>query len=291
MQVVIHAGVAFSDNDRLIETLMANASVLNQHRVIPLDLAQGRQFVKVGSDSMTTGVPLPEVLIGLNEVLPDRNTCDRVVLSSDKVFGPRRAAILHGQFYPNAAERIAFLDRVLEADQIELCFALVNPASFISKLLMSLPEERRKAVLGNTDLSSLNWLSMVQDLRERAPNVQITLWANEDTPLIWGDILRTLARLPDKAALQHEYAFLASVLTDAGRAELTQLLEQIAWQDRDMLRESLTHLFDEHADPAQIEEELEIPGWTSDIVSAFSEIYEQDLAALRAMPGVRVLQP
>ena len=83
MQVVIHAGVAFSDNDRLIETLMANTAVLSQQRVIPLDLAQGRQFVKVASDSITTGVPLPEVLIGLNEVLPDRNTCDRVVLSSE----------------------------------------------------------------------------------------------------------------------------------------------------------------------------------------------------------------
>ncbi len=291
MQVVIHAGVAFSDNDCLIETLLANADGLQQQRIVPLDLAQGRQFVKVASDAMAGGANPLEVQGQLECVLPDRTACDRVIVSSDKAFGPRRTAILDGQFYPLAGERTAFVDRILNDEQIELFFGVMNPATFISKTLMSLPEDRRKAVLDNTDISCLSWLNMIEDLRDQAPDVQLTLWANEDTPLIWGDILRALAGLPEDATVLHEYAFLASLLTDTGRAELAQLVHQIGRKDRDMLRNSLAHLFDEHADPAQIEEELELPGWNADLVGAFSEIYEQDLAKIRSMPGVRVLQP
>lgn len=291
MQVVIHAGVAFSDNDCLIETLLANAETLQQHRIAPLNLAQGRQFVKVASDAMASGADPHAVQGQLEDVLPDRAACDRAIVSSDKAFGPRRTAILHEQFYPLAGERTAFWDHVLGDDQLELFFGVMNPATFISKTLMSLPENRRKAVLDNTDISSLSWLSTIEDLRDAAADVQVTLWANEDTPLIWGDILRALAGLPEDAALRHEYAFLASLLTDAGRSELAQLVHQIGPEDRDMLRNSLAHLFDEHADPAQIEEELDLPGWSADLIGAFSELYEQDMAKIRSMPGVRVLRP
>lgn len=291
MQVVIHAGAAFTDGGQLLESLLANKVALAQQGIAALTPHDCRQFVKIMSDSLAQGTPVQDAQASLGDVLPDAPGMERVVLSSEKFFGPRRAALQQGQIYPFGGNRTAYTAQLLPDCQTEIFVGLVNPGSFIPKILMSLHETQRQAILGSTDLSCLSWLSMIEDLHDMAPDVQLTLWANEDTPLIWGDIMRAMAGVPDEFALQEEYALLSSLLTETGKFQLLEHIRQEKLQDAQARRDRLAKIFEDHAQPEQIEEELDLPGWSAEIIGAFSELYQQDLATIQTMPNIRFLKP
>lgn len=290
MQVAIHAGAAFTDEGHLLTSLLANASAMSDRSVVPLTAQDGRLFVKTMSDALAQDVAISVAGKKLAETLPDDPEVERAIVSSDKFFGPRRTALLNGQIYPFAGQRTAYTQQLLEGTKIELFFGLANPGFFIPKVLMSLHKQNRDAILRSTDLSCLSWLSMIEDLTDLAPDVQLTLWANEDTPLIWGDVVRAISGLPDDAPLEDEYALATSLLTNDGQRKFAAMISQVGVQSKEALQNALAKTFEDHVRPELIEEEIDLPGWTSDVIAAFSELYEQDLEKIETMPNVRFLK-
>lgn len=290
MQVAVHAGVAFSDEGLVMSSLGANRRILADYRTAVLGPRRSRQFVKVVSDSILQGQPDAETRNTLAELVTGNPNLNRVILSSDKFFGPRRTALQHGQIYPFAGKRTAYTESLLDGAQVEVFAGLVNPVVFIPKILASIHEDHRQDILASTDLSCLSWLGMIEDLLDLAPQVQLTLWEHENSPLIWGDIIRAIAGLPDEAPLHEEYAFLSSLLTEAGQRHVLDIVRKGDALDRTSRREEMANILDEYARLEQIEEELDMPGWNADIVEAFTDLYEQDLATIRSMSDVRVLQ-
>ncbi len=291
MQVVIHAGVAFTDDGLLARSLQANRAALQERRTLLLGPRHCRQFVKVMSDTLADNAAPPDARRDLQSILPKGSDAQRVLVSSEKFFGPRRTAIQDGQLYPLAGQRTAYTERLLEGVQIELFFGLMNPAIFIPKILLSLRNELRRTILKSIDLSCLSWLSMLEDLRDLAPGIRLTLWEHEDTPLIWGDIMRAMSGLPEDTAMQDEHALLASLLTEVGKRELVVVNQHRTSQDDGAVRAEIRRIFEHHAEPDKIEVELDFPGWNADVISAFSELYAQDLDRIQTMQGVRVLRP
>lgn len=41
----------------------------------------------------------------------------------------------------------------------------------------------------------------------------------------------------------------------------------------------------------ELEEELDLPGWTDELVDKLTELYEQDMFTIAQIPGVRLLTP
>lgn len=290
MQVVIHAGVPYTDAGQLLANLAAHKGALYKAGTLPLGPRRCRQFVKVMSDAMASGLPLAEAREQMNAVLPDAADIQRVVVSSEKFFGPMRAALQHGQIYPFAGKRAAYTQDLLNGAQIEIFAGLMNPGLFIPRVLTALDPARTRSILDTTDLSCLSWVTMIEDLGDLVPDVKITLWENEDSPLIWGDILRAMAGLPDSIAIPGEHTLLASLLTEQGKHQLLPLIQQEQSGARLASGAELARLLEAHAQPDRVEEELDLPGWSTEIVSAFSELYAQDMAKIRTMPNVRVLE-
>ncbi len=289
MQVVIHAGVAFTDEGQLLDSLVANKGVITQTGAFPLGPRKCRHFERIMSDSILKNLPLADTRDQLRALLPDTSGFGRLIVSSEKFFGPIKTALQHGQMYPFAGRRIAYSQEVLEGAEVEVFAGLINPGSFIPKILTAMDPDRARSILDTTDLSCLSWVSMIEDLSDLAPNVKITLWENEDTPLIWGDIVRAMAGLGNDVAIKGEHTLLASLLTEQGKHQLLPLIQQEQSGARLASRDELIALFEDYAQPDQIEEELDLPGWNADIVSAFSELYAQDMAKIRTLPNVRVL--
>ncbi|WP_171237027.1 hypothetical protein [Ruegeria sp. HKCCA6837] len=289
MQVIIHAGAAFTDEGHILSSLVANRQMLAEMNTAPMSLRMSRQFVKIMSDALIQGTSIDETRDSLAPLFPQDVNLERVVLSSDKFFGPRRTALQHGQIYPFAGRRTAFTETLLEGAQLELFVGLVNPGLFIPKTLMSIHEDHRRDILASTDLSCLSWVSMIEDLRELAPQFKLTVWENENLPLIWGDIVRAMTGLPSETPLPDEYSFLTSLLTDAGQRQVQEILGRRTPLDIQGQREELAQVLEDQARPEQVEEELDLPGWNTDIFDAFTELYAQDVAAIRTMSDIRVL--
>ncbi|MEW2919390.1 hypothetical protein AB1A64_20145 [Ruegeria sp. ANG10] len=289
MKVAIHAGAAFTDEGRVLNSLKKNSGILKNNGVKFFGARRYNWtfnpiFEKLGTEAV-------DLSQNLNSILPNDAHTQRAIFSSGRFAGEPADALQEGQLYPLAGRRMALLEQAFDDNQVELFIGLRNPGSLIPKLLMSLPEGERAEIVRNTDLSCLSWIGMIEDIQDLAPSVQITLWSNEDTPFIWGDIIRALTGLDDSTTLVDEYDLLATLLDEAGQNKVLALSNQIEPQDKSVLHEQLAQIFEEHALPEKIEEELDLPGWSTEIVDAFSELYEQDLERLGAVPGVRVLKP
>lgn len=291
MQVVIHAGVAFTDEGRVLASLTKNASALATHEAAFFGPRRYNRVFKPAFDRFETAPAEFLAQQNINGILPSNKGTRRAIYSSGSFAGERETALQDGQLYPFAGRRIALLEQGFRDHQVELFLGLRNPGSFVPKLLMSLPEEARTNALRDTDLSCLSWIGMIEDIRDLAPSVQITLWGNEDTPFIWGDIIRALAGLDENTMLEDEHDLLLSLLDETGQKEVLALTSRDAAQSRASLHENMARIFDNHAQQEEIEEELDLPGWSTEIVDAFSELYEQDLERLSTIPGVRVLKP
>ncbi|MGV6802716.1 MAG: hypothetical protein ACWA49_00820 [Ruegeria sp.] len=273
----------------MLKSLQTNAKILSEHGVSLLGPRRFRQVFKSPLNALSKG-PVPASSIdNMRSLVPAESPNGRVVMTCADFVGERQSAIQDGQFYPEAGHRLAFLDEVYDANTVELYIGIRNPGSFIPKVLMSLPEPHRQDIIRTTDLSCLSWVTLVEDIRDLAPDVSVTLWANEDTPLIWGDVVRSLCAFEPDVPLVDEFSLLSSLVSDDGKQEISALTGQASSMDRPTLQDRLSEIFEEFALPEEIEEEMELPGWSLDIFDAFSELYAQDLARLKTMPGVRFL--
>ncbi|MEX0306058.1 MAG: hypothetical protein AB3N12_01620 [Ruegeria sp.] len=291
MQMVIQAGAHFTDDAQLLNLLQANAQIVSNNHTAFWGLRPFRKIFRPALKPSENRPSQQDTLARFHKLFPKDQQVDRAILSSALYLGERPTIIMDGQFYPRAGQRMAYLDNLFGDSTVELFVGLRNPGSFIPKVLMLLSAPEREHIIATTDLSCLSWLAMIEDIRDLAPDVKITLWSNEDFPLICGDIARGLAGLPEDTPLEQEFAHLSSLVSEVGKREIQSLIEQQGAPNDPIIRDRLAHVFQQHALTEAIEEEVELPGWNEDIVAAFTELYEQDLARLQTMPDIRFLKP
>ncbi len=291
MKIAIHAGAAFTDEGRLMKLLKANAHIIDSYNGAVWGFRAYKKLFRPLLNAPQDQTVAATTRNAFEELTSKKTGLERAVLSGVEYLGETPTTITDGQFYPMAGQRLAALEQFFDPDTVELFIGLRNPGSFISRVLMAMPQTDRQNLLDSTDLSGLTWMHLIDDIRDLAPGVQITFWCNEDTPLIWGDIVRLVAGLPEDAPLIDEYAFLSSLVSDLGKHEIQLLAKDSAHEDRPTQRAALAEVFRKHALSEEIEEELDIPGWSADVADAFTELYEQDVAHLQDMQGIHFLKP
>lgn len=291
MHVAIHAGVLLTDEGRLLNALRANARLIGESKGIVWGRRRYRQIFEPILKVPKEEAAVSEAFAKFLSMIPQARSVERVILSTAAFFGEQELVIDDGQLYPFAGQRMALADQMLQDITVELFVGLCNPGTFIPKILMQLSDARRQAVVNSTDLSCLGWLPMIEDIRDLAPDVKITLWRNEDSPLIWGDILRAIAGAPPETPVEGEFGFLSSLLSEAGQHQIEMAAETVPVARDAGFRMALAQVFQQHALPDAIEEELDLPGWSEDVIAAFTELYEQDVLRLQSMPDIRFLAP
>ncbi|WP_171100188.1 hypothetical protein [Ruegeria sp. HKCCD7255] len=291
VEVAILSSVAFTDEGRLFELARANTNLMAEHNCLYFGGRKYRTVFKPALDAPKARPVASETSALFQTQIPEGQEPRRVILTGGSFLGSLTSTIENGQFYPSAGERLSFISHVFDGQPIQLFIALRNPASVIAGVLAALPQQDRQQILSSTDLSCLSWLPMIEDIQELAPNIEITLWSDTHAPLIIGKVFRALAGLPEDAPLTNEFAFLSSLLADAGVRELDELLSQEDFYQSSATRDALAEIFERHAHAEAIEEVIDYPGWDDEVVAAFTELYEQDLAQLQTMPGIRFLTP
>jgi len=291
MRVAIHAGAFATDENHISNALMFNRRNLNRQGVAVADpehalpkLHQRLTEHQAHSDEPTSSSKLrDELLSGLNS--------GRVIFSDDRLLGEPAQIVQNSQLYPAAGLRAAFFDDLFVEDEVELFFALCNPATLLPNVLKTLPLESQNDILRSTELNRLNWKTMVEDIIELAPNIRLTLWCNEDLPLIWSDLIRTIADIPAQSPIRQEFSMPASLLTETGKRHLAILLKQGLATDSSEFQMQFDSILDQHAEPDLIEVNPDYPGWTQDIIDGFTELYARDLAQIAVLPDVQMLTP
>lgn len=291
MHVVYHIGAHCTDEDKLVRSLLKNRGRFAADRIVVPGPGRYRPVLREALRTLRGTPASPAMQETLLDAIIDEDRAERLILSSESFLCAPSRAVDGGLLYPMAAAKSPWFSQVFPDDSCEFFMAIRNPAAFLPSLLARLGEADRKAILSVTDPESLRWSDVVVALRDANPACDLTIWCDEDSPLIWPEILCSIADLPEGTPLDGADDRLREALTEAGAATMAKYFEANPPASIELRRRAEAAFLDTFADVAALEQELDLPGWTDEMIEALTDAYEDDCDRLRTLPGIRFLEP
>ena len=291
MQVAYHLGAHCTDDDRLVRALMrAQAALAAQGVTLPAP----RQYRLVIRDLLVAlrgtaaSQAEQEALLTAAQHTPDRT---RLVFSHDFFLGIPQKVITPQGYYAGAGKRVAAIAGLLPGAAPEFHLSLCNPATQIPALISRIEGATCDSVLQGHDPRDLSWLAVVEDILATNPGLRLVVWCNEDTPLIWPEVLRRMAGVGPEVALAGEFDLLETIMSADGLARLRAYLATHPPGSAQLRRKVVTAFLDKFGLPDQIEVPVDLPGWTAETIDSVTALYDEDVARIAALPGVEFLKP
>ena len=291
MQVIFHTGAHHTDDERLLKCLLRNKEDFAKVGVSVPGPGKYRTLLKEAFKALQTNDPAPEARDVLIDAILDDEMADRLILSNAHFFGSQRHSIVGGVLYPEAPQRIANLRRLFEFDQIEMFMAIRNPATFLPAVLGKAPDRKIREAMGDRDPREFRWSDLLLRIREAAADIPITVWCNEDTPLIWAQIVRELAGLEHGEKIVGGFDLLSEIMSKEGMKRFRAYLHEHKGMSEMQKRRVIAAFLDKFALDDVVEEELDLAGWTDELVEEMTDIYDEDVLNIQRIPGVQVISP
>ena len=292
MQVIFHIGAHCTGQDRLVRSLLKNRDVLAQNGVAMPGPGRYRRVFAEALKKLRGAPASPETQDVLLEAVLDIDDADRIILSNENFICAPSKAIEGGVLYPKI-DKSAWLRAAFPQAETEFALSLRNIGTFLPALLDLIPEENRDIgkLLGGRRPDEYSWLPVVDGIRLANPGIPILIWCDEDSPLLWPEIMRELAGLDALARFEGENDLARSLLTKIGNTQLTEYLDSTPPEDEATRRRIVSDFLTEHGDDSEIEQEIDLPGWTEDLIEDLSEAYDDDVERIGNLPDVTVLAP
>lgn len=289
MRIVYHLGAHCTDDERLLRCLLRNRSALadqgievpgpTRYRSLLLDMARKLRGSPATRD--TQAMVLDQIVEG--------DEPERIVLGWESFMGFSQSA-LGEHLYPGGARRMAALRSIFPDLPHEFHLALRNPATFVPAITEKVVS-RGKPPPEVPDPMQLRWSELVKSLRAMVPDAAITVWCDEDTPLLWTRVLQAVSGHDDDTVLEDTDELLEQLMGPAGLQRMNAYLASHPPADAAHRARILSAFLDKFAAPETVEAEIEVPGWTEALVADMTAAYDRDVARLMQMDGVRVLVP
>ena len=291
MQLVLHTGVHFTEEDRLIRCLLRNKDDFAKRGVAVPGPGKYRSLVRDTLNAMIKAPPGPGAREVLLDAILDDAAADRVILSDANFFRGPATAMQGGLLYPAAPVRMMRMASLFPSDQIEIFMAIRNPASFLPVLYDKANDKAHGAFWGTSQPQDIRWSDTVALIRETAPEATLTVWCNEDAPLIWAQIIREMAGLEHGQKIIGGFDLLSTIMSDEGMKRFRAYLKEHPVMTEMQKRRVISAFLDKFAIEGEIEEELDMPGWTDTLVDELTDAYDEDVFAIQRIPGVQMLTP
>jgi hypothetical protein len=275
-----------------VRSLLKNRETLGQHGVaIP---GPGRYRKVIGEALQKLGGAVAanaaeDVL--LDEVL-DTDAANRLYLS-DENFICAASEVLSGGTLYDQIEKSAWLRNAFPRAKVEFALSIRNFATFIPALYDQLGGASLDPVAftGGTDPLDFSWYDVVAGVRAANPDSPILVWCDEDTPVLWGDIMRAVCGLDMGTRFEGENDVARKIMTPDGNQRLLRYLEARPPGTEQARRQIVAAFLSKFADDDAIEQEITMPGWSDDMIDALTDAYDEDVEEIAQIPGVRVLLP
>jgi hypothetical protein len=291
MQIAFHIGAHCTDEDRLLKSVLKNAQILAQQGIAVPGPGKYRSLIREAIHGLAGNDLHPDTRDILLETITDTQTPRRLVLSNENFLCVPNRIYEHGVFYPQAETKTRGLHRLFPEDEISLFMAIRNPAGFLQDSLARIQQTRIDANLGVLDPEEIRWSDVIRRIKQGAPDTLLTLWCNEDSPLIWDQLIRRLSGIDPQSPITGGTDLLASLLDPEGMAILSDSLAKAPFDSDADRHDMIAAIWSEHARPDVVDQDIELPELDAASVARLTALYEQDLAVIDAMPGVELLLP
>lgn len=271
----------------LIRSILKNRARLAEEGVGVPGPARYRDLLREVSTTLRGEAADAETEAKVIDAIREDRTAERIVLSNENFLcRPDRALTADG-LYPKASKS-AWLRHCVPSHEVEFALGLRNPATFV-------PELARRAGLTaapeGLSLATLHWSDVIADIAAANPGTRIIAWCHEDTPFVWSEIMRETTGHDPFTRLDGEFDMLETIISAEGMGRLVDFLDARRVASETKRRRAIGAFLEAHAIAEAIVDEIALEGWTDETVRVLSDLYEEDVARIRRMPGVTFIDP
>ncbi len=289
MDIIFHLGLHCTDEDRLRKTLANNHQILLHQNIMVPPPVRYRRPIRNGMARLANNRRMNRLQDELLEEIIGHEEPERLILCSRQFLGAPQDAHGDNKLYPKAHEHFARLRDLFPDHHVEFHFALRDLATFFPEVFKLTRGLSFEAFMGRCDLRKFSWTELVLRLRQAVPDEPFVIWANEDTPLIWPEILETVSGVAPNTPLEGRDEMLAEVMKPGGFKRLTKYLSERPPDNLATYARVASVFLEKYFDEGKMEEEYELPGWTEKVVDYLSKSYEQDIEDVADIPGVDMI--
>lgn len=291
MQVAFHMGVHGTDGDRLLKTLMNNRAALRQARTEVVTPNRHRGLFEEVLKSLNGGTATAEMEQIMLDAMLDTDDPARVVMSTPTFMGAPGRAVGREGLYPQIGTRTAALSRLFPSARTEFFLALRNPATLLAEVLLQFSGGGYDDLMQGCHPLQLRWRVAIRNLVKAAQGRRVVLWCHEDVALIWPEVVRLVGALPAQMPLTGGLLYLHDILGDPGIARLRDAMAGRDQMSVSQRRELYGEVLASHALPGTLDQVIDLPGWTQDLVDQVTANYRADVAEIAVLPGVEFILP
>jgi hypothetical protein len=291
MKIALHAGAHCTDEGRIGRTLLRNRDDLLPQRVSVPPLSNYTVLIREAIHALDRSAPAEDSQEVLLDTILEEDEADRLVLTNENFFGTPRMSMKSGQFYPEAEDRVGSLCQLFPDCEIELFLAIRDPGTFIPAIHAMANKVPLPSLLNDTDPGTLRWSHLITRLREAEPDVAITVWCNEDSPLVFGELIRSMAGLPENARIKGAFDLLSEIMSAEGMKRFRAYFAENPTMTEPQKRRAMTAFLKKYAIEDKVEEDLDLPPWPLEVFEYLTDAYEEDAEVIAKIPGVRMLTP
>ncbi len=291
MQVVFHIGAPCTDGDLLIGSLLKNRAVLAREHVIVPQPTRYRAVVRDTGRALSGRSATDEVQEALLDAIVDEMDVDRLILSDPRFICINRLVVQGAQIWPMIDRQAAQLRALFPEAEVEFFIGMRDPATLIPALFRSSRFKDFEEFTENMQPHAVAWSEMLRRLRVAQPDCPVYTWCNEDTPLLWGEVMRELAGVGGDVTLDGMDDLAETIMEEAGFGRMKAYLRDNPPETEMQRRRIVAAFLDRYAREDAIEETLDLPGWTEDLIEDMTASYEADMDVIARIPGVTLLAP
>ena len=155
--LILHTGAHYTEQERLIKTLLRNKEMLSQRGVHVPGPGTYRALIRDTLNAMHRAPAAADAREVLMDVIMDDVTANRVILSDPNFFRTAGTAIQEGVIYPAGPKRMAHMAELFPDDELEIYLAIRNPAGLVPVLYNVAVEKQDEKFWGHRRPHDLRW--------------------------------------------------------------------------------------------------------------------------------------
>ncbi|MDG4648030.1 hypothetical protein P6F26_06210 [Roseibacterium sp. SDUM158017] len=292
MQVVFHLGAPCTDHDLLLKTLIRNRDVLLDAGVAVPAPGRYRAVIRETSRALKGQPAAREVEDALlDAILGDAPRPDRLILSDPRFVCINRLVIQGPQIWPMIDRQAQQLRALFPDADVEFFIGMRDLATLVPQLFRASRFSDFVEFTENMQPHAVAWSEMLRRLTRSHPDCPVTVWCNEDTPLVWGEVLHAITATGPGLALAGKDVLVEEIMDPAGFRRMQDYLRQRPPATELQRRRIVAAFLSRYALEDRFEEEIVLPGWTEEVMEDLTRAYDEDMELVARIPGVRLITP
>ena len=291
MEIALHIGANCTDDDRLLKSILKNGDILSEHGVSAPGPSKYRRLIRETIQNLDGAAPGAQTRQILLDAILDNDQPRRLVMSNTNFICIPNRIFDNGAFYDQAEFKLRGMLQLFPQDEIDIYLALRDPATFLPDTFKQSKAETFGAFMQGRDPHDVLWSGLVTRIRQIAPQSTLTVWCNEDTPLIWAELIRDIAGLEREVKITGGFDLLASIMSKEGMTRFLSYMKAHPPKTNAQTRRVIAAFLDKYAIDEQVEETVDLPGLTDADIQNISAAYEEDVARIAQLPDVTFIAP